>query len=85
VDALNLLAVAKDAEHAGNAENITKNEKLIIAVKAIKDTELVIVIKEEEPVIDEEEEGANSKASPAVNVVQREVVISSTLEVEKFE
>jgi hypothetical protein len=55
VDALNLLAVAKDAEHAGNAENITKNEKLIIAIKAIKDTALVIVIKEEEPIIDEEE------------------------------
>ena len=33
-----MLAVAKDAEHAGNAENITKNEKLIIAIKAIKDT-----------------------------------------------
>ena len=58
MDALNLLVVAKDAEHAEHAENVekvTKNEKLIIAIKAIKDTELVIVIKEEEPVIDEEE------------------------------
>jgi len=55
VDALNLLAVAKDVEHAGNSEKVTKNEKLIIAVKVIKDIELVIVIKEEEPAIDEEE------------------------------
>jgi len=54
VDALNLLAAVKNVEHAGNAENITKNEKLIIAIRAIKDTELVIVIKEEEPVIDVE-------------------------------
>tara|TARA_Y100000817_G_scaffold310065_1_gene300121 strand:- start:245 stop:424 length:180 start_codon:yes stop_codon:yes gene_type:complete len=59
VDALNLSEAVKNAEHAGNAENITKNEKLIIAIKAIKDTELVIVIKEEEPVIDEEEGATN--------------------------
>ena len=43
-----------NAEHQGNEENIKKNEKLIIAVKAIKDTEIVIVIKEEEPAIDVE-------------------------------
>jgi len=61
VDALNLLEAVKNVEHAGNTKNITKNEKLIIAIKAIKDTELVIVIKEEEPVIDEEEEGSAGK------------------------